>query len=206
MTDTRDYNEDVQRMLFSVLMSDEEVFSRCVNIIQPKYFVNRLRPAVKFLMQFTSDYKCLPTAEQIKAQFGLEFDRMDNLTEPLRQAFLDQIEEFCKNRALADAVLSAPDLIAKGAYAEVEKRVKEAILVGLSSDIGINYFHDPRERLMRVKNSNGQIKTGWLTLDQKLYGGVNRKELTLWCGGSGCVAENTIIKVIKLPYLPDAPH
>lgn len=182
---TRDYSDDVQRMLISVLLSDEEVFSRCQNILQPRYFVNKYRALVKFMLEFADKYRALPTHEQISAQFGHTFDRMDKLTPQLQQAFLDQIEEFCKNRALADAVLSATDLISKGNYAEVEKRVKEAILIGLNSNIGIQYFADPRSRLMKIKQSNGQVSTSWKTVDQKLYGGVNRKELTIWCAGSG---------------------
>lgn len=185
MAETRDYNEDVQRLLIGVLLSDEEIFSRCQNILQARYFVNRLRPSVRFLLDFANQYRAMPPHEQMRAQFGIEFERIENSTPALRQAFLDQIEEFCKNRALADAVLSAPDLIAKGNYGEVEKRVKEAILVGLNSNIGIRYYDNPRDRLMRIKSSNGQISSTWKTVDQKLYGGLNRKELTIWCAGSG---------------------
>jgi replicative DNA helicase len=185
MAEGKDYNEDVQRLLIGVLLSDEEIFSRCQNILQAKYFVNRLRPAVRFLLEFANQYRALPPHEQMRAQFGIDFDKVENPNPALQQAFLDQIEEFCRNRALADAVLSAPDLIAKGNYSEVEKRVKEAILVGLSSNIGIRYYDNPRERLMRIKSSNGQISSTWKTVDQKLYGGMNRKELTIWCAGSG---------------------
>jgi replicative DNA helicase len=181
----KDYNEDVQKLLISVLLSDEEIFARCQNILQSTYFVNKLRPVVRFMLEFSNQYKAVPTHEQINAQFGLSLDKMSRMNPSLQQAFLDQIEEFCKNRALADAVLSAGDLIAKGNYAEVEKRVKDAILVGLNSNIGIRYYDDPRERLMRIKNSNGQVSSSWKTVDQKLYGGVNRKELTIWCAGSG---------------------
>jgi hypothetical protein len=203
MAESIDYNEDVQRMLVSVLLSDEEIYARCQNILHPKYFVNKLRPVMRFVIDFANQYRALPKPAQLSAQFGIDFERIDNIGPQLQQAFLDQIEEFCKNRAIADAVLSAPELIQKGNYAEVEKRVKEAILVGLTSDIGTNYFHNPRERLMRIKNSNGQMSTGWKTIDQKLYGGVNRKEITIWCGGSGCVAGFTEVKVIKLPILPE---
>ena len=185
MAEAKDYNEDVQRLLIGVLLSDEEIFSRCQNILQAKYFVNRLRPAVRFLLEFANQYRALPPHEQMRAQFGIEFDKVDSTSPALQGAFLDQIEEFCRNRALADAVLSAPDLIAKGNYSEVEKRVKEAILVGLSSNIGIRYYDNPRERLMRIKSSNGQISSTWKSVDQKLYGGMNRKELTIWCAGSG---------------------
>lgn len=182
---TKDYNEDVQRLLLSVLLSDEEVFSRCQNILRAKYFVNRLRPAVRFVLEFADQYRALPPHEQIKAQFSIDLDRVEKSSPALQQAFLDQIEEFCKNRALADAVLQSADLISKGNYGEVEKLVKDAILVGLNSNIGIKYYDNPRERLLRIKNSNGQISSTWKSVDNKLYGGMNRKELTIWAAGSG---------------------
>ena len=39
--------------------------------------------------------------------------------------FLDEIEEFCKNRALGNAVINAAELIEKGNYGEVEKKVRK---------------------------------------------------------------------------------
>jgi KaiC/GvpD/RAD55 family RecA-like ATPase len=201
LAEAKDYNEDVQKMLVSVLLSDEEIYARCQNILQPKYFVNKLRPVMRFVIDFANQYRALPKPAQLSAQFGIDFEKIDNINPQLQQAFLDQIEEFCKNRAIADAVLSAPELIQKGNYAEVEKRVKEAILVGLTSDIGTNYFLNPRERLMRIKNSNGQVSTGWKTVDQKLYGGVNRKEITIWCAGSGggksLTLQNMAVNMVK---------
>jgi replicative DNA helicase len=51
--------------------------------------------------------------------------------------------------------------------------------------MGTDYFADPRARLMALKNSNGQVSTGWLDLDRKLFGGFNRGELNIFAGGSG---------------------
>jgi replicative DNA helicase len=203
MTKTNDYNDDVQRLLIGVLLSNEEIFARCQNILNARYFVNTLRPVMRHILEFAEKYRALPRHEQIQAEFGISLERVDGINAQQADAMLDQIEEFCRNRALADAVLSAGELIQKGNYSEVEKRVREAILVGLSSDIGTSYFADPRARLMKIKSSNGQISSGWKTIDNKLYGGVNRKEITIWCGGSGCVAGNTKVKIIKLPSLPD---
>lgn len=201
MAEVRDYNEDVQKLILSVLLSDEEVFARCQNILNAKYFINKFRPVVRFVIDYSNQYRALPRMEQIQAQFGLTLEKIDRLSAQQQDAFLDQIEEFCKNRALADAVLSAPDLIQKGNYGEVEKRVREAILVGLSSDIGTNYFANPRERLMKIKGSNGQISTGWETVDKKLYGGINRKEITIWCAGSGggksLTLQNMAVNLVK---------
>jgi KaiC/GvpD/RAD55 family RecA-like ATPase len=51
--------------------------------------------------------------------------------------------------------------------------------------MGTDYFLDPRARLLRIKDKNGQISTGWKAIDDKLYGGFNRGELNIWAGGSG---------------------
>jgi len=40
-------------------------------------------------------------------------------------------------------------------------------------------------RLRRIKDNNGQVSTGWLSLDKLLYGGFNRGELNIFAGGSG---------------------
>ena len=90
-----------------------------------------------------------------KRKSGYEMDEVD--------AFLDEIEEFCKNRALADAVLASADLIDKGNYGEVERLVREAILVGLQSDLGTDYFDDPRARLMKIKDNQGKLGVFWHT-------------------------------------------
>ena len=46
-------------------------------------------------------------------------------------------------------------------------------------------FRSPRSRLLRIKDKNGQISTGWKAIDDKLFGGFNRGELNIWAGGSG---------------------
>jgi hypothetical protein len=51
--------------------------------------------------------------------------------------------------------------------------------------MGTDYFEDPVSRLRRIKDNNGQVSTGWLSLDKLLYGGFNRGELNIFAGGSG---------------------
>jgi replicative DNA helicase len=51
--------------------------------------------------------------------------------------------------------------------------------------MGTDYFEDPRARLNKLKDGNGQISTGWPSIDKKLYGGFNRGELNIFCAGSG---------------------
>jgi replicative DNA helicase len=51
--------------------------------------------------------------------------------------------------------------------------------------MGTDYFADPRARLSKLKDNNGQISTGWPAVDKKLYGGFNRGELNIFCAASG---------------------
>jgi len=41
------------------------------------------------------------------------------------------------------------------------------------------------ERAIQIKSNNGQVSTGWPTMDQRLFGGMNRGELNIFAGGSG---------------------
>ena len=38
---------------------------------------------------------------------------------------------------------------------------------------------------MGLKDNNGQVSTGWESLDKKLFGGFNKGELNIFAGGSG---------------------
>ena len=183
--EVKEYDENKQRLIISILLSSDEIFARCQNILNERYFINKLRPTVRFILNHAVKYNVLPKFEQVFAETGDQFLKINDISIQHQDSFLDEIEEFCKNRALADAVLDAVDLIGKGHYGEVEKRVREAILISLQSDLGTNYFDNPRVRLMKIKDKNGQITTGWKSVDDKLYGGVNRGEITIWCAGSG---------------------
>lgn len=197
--DIKEYTEEKQKLLIDVLLSSDEIFARCQNILNDQYFVNKLRPAVRFILKHAEKYNVLPKVEQVNAETGIGFRRIDDITVQHQDAFLDEIEEFCKNRALANAVLGATDLIEKGNYGELEKRIREAILISLQSDLGTNYFADPRDRLMRIKDKNGQVSTGWKGIDDKLYGGVNRGEITIWCAGSG-VGKSLFLQNIAINF------
>jgi archaellum biogenesis ATPase FlaH len=98
---------------------------------------------------------------------------------------MDEFENFSRHKGLERAILKSADLLDKGEYGPVEKLIKDAIQISLNKDMGTDYFEDPRARLEALKNSNGQISTGWPSVDKKLYGGFNRGELNIWCAASG---------------------
>jgi replicative DNA helicase len=98
---------------------------------------------------------------------------------------MNEFEQFSRHKGLERAILKSADLLERGDYGPVEKMIKDAVQISLQKDMGTDYFEDPRARLEALKNSNGQISTGWPSVDKKLYGGFNRGELNIWCAASG---------------------
>jgi archaellum biogenesis ATPase FlaH len=127
----------------------------------------------------------MPTHEQVKAVTGVDCKHVPDLTEDHYSWFLAEFEGFTKRNELERAILKAADMLEKGEYDPVEKLIKDAVQISLTKDMGTDYFLDPRARLMAIKSNNGQVSTGWPTLDKRLFGGMNRGELNIFAGGSG---------------------
>ena len=173
-----------QKLLIEYMLADESVFQRCHNILRSSYFEPELKEIVEVILNHYGEYNVLPKVDQISAEVNTKLDLVPSIRDQDQQWALDNIERFCQLGAIVEAVQASPDHIEAGNYGTVERLVKEAVLVGLQRDLGINYFYNPRERLERIKQKN-LIPFGWRDIDRKLYGGLNRGEITIFTAGSG---------------------
>ena len=99
--------------------------------------------------------------------------------------FLDEFEQFCRHKALTDAILTSTDLLEKNQFGAVESLIKDAVGVGLAKNLGTDYYENPADRLTILRDRDGRTTTGWKSIDKKLYGGFNKGELNIFAGGSG---------------------
>ena len=181
----KEYSEEVQKVLIQFMLTDNSAYVRCQNIVKPEYWNDRLRPAVRFIKKFTEEYRALPTPEQVKAETNLDLPIIPNIQKNHVDWFLDEISGFCRHKAMEALVYEGPQLIAQGDYAELERRSKENMLISLQTELGTDYFANPLERLERMRDKTDTTSTGWRDIDSKLYGGMNRGEITFFCGGPG---------------------
>jgi replicative DNA helicase len=181
----KNYSFDVQKLYIEMLLADAESFARAQNIFNPKSFDRKLQPIAKFVKDYMDEYKVMPEVAQINAEHDIKLKEAKDLDPAHFNWLLDEFETFSRHKALEQAILSSADLLEKGDYGPVEDMVKEAVSVGLTRDLGTDYFEDPKGRLQALKDNNGQISTGWASLDKKLFGGFNRGELNIFAGGSG---------------------
>lgn len=196
-----DYNKDFQELFIRALITDSELFTKVQPILKDEYFEPQLRKTVSAIIEMVENYNTLPTEEQLYAKTGLEIQKIDSAFDnEQRKFYVDEIEKFCKNRALTLAVLKAADVISKDEDpgGVVEGLVKNALEVSLTKDLGIDYFEDPKGRLLSLRTKRGEISTGWDSVD-KMIDKVGRGELLIFCGGRG-VGKSLVMQNISINF------
>jgi archaellum biogenesis ATPase FlaH len=180
-----DYGYDIQKLYIEMMLGDAETFVRCQGIWDPTLFDKKLQNAAKFFKDYVDEHNIIPTVEIMNAATTQNFSVPGELKEAHYDWLLADFETFIRHKGLERAILESADLLEKGDYGPVEDKIKQAVQVGLQKDMGTDYFADPRSRLLKIKDKNGQISTGWAAVDQRLFGGFNRGELNIFAGGSG---------------------
>jgi KaiC/GvpD/RAD55 family RecA-like ATPase len=180
-----DYGYDIQKLYLEMMLTDAETFVRCQSVFDDKSFDRKLQPAAKFVNDYVTDHNAMPTFEMVNATTKSGLVNPGELQIEHYDWLLAEFETFARHKALEAAILKSADLLEKGEYGPVEDLVKKAVQIGLQKDLGTDYFRDPRKRLEAIKDKNGQVSTGWPSLDKKLFGGFNRGELNIFAGGSG---------------------
>jgi len=181
----KNYSADLQKLFLEMMMADAQMFVRVGNIFNPANFDRSLQDTARFIQEYTDKHKSLPNKDQVKATSGVELKDVGEVQEAQHDWFLEEFEGFSRRQELERAILKAADYLEKGDYDPVEKLIKDAVQISLTKDLGIDYFEDPKARLSLLRDNNGQVSTGWPTLDKKLFGGFNKGELNIFAGGSG---------------------
>lgn len=197
----KEFNTEVQTLFLRMMVTNADLYTRVMNIMNPQNFDRNVRPVAEFMVEHVQKYNILPEPVQIKAATGVEIERIADLdSQGHTEFFLAEFENFTKRQELERAILKAAELLEKGEYDPVEKLVKDAVQISLQRDMGTNYFGDPKDRLNRYFNQGGQVSTGWPQLDKIMYGGMSRGELNIFAGGSGS-GKSLVMMNIALNFL-----
>ena len=167
-----------------MFLSDAETFIRCQNIFDSENFDRKLQHVAEFITKYVDQYKVMPDIAIINPACNCDLKTVD-LPKENYDWLMSEFEQFSRHKGLERAILKSADLLEKGDYGPVEKLIKDAVQISLNKDMGTDYFEDPRGRLEALKDNNGQVSTGWPSVDKKLYGGFNRGELNIFAAASG---------------------
>ncbi|MCS7317482.1 MAG: hypothetical protein NZZ41_04060 [Candidatus Dojkabacteria bacterium] len=194
------YNSDFQEFIIQFFLSCHDSFARSVSIVKPEYFSGLNKKIIKYLIEYSENYKTLPLFEDVNARFEKNFKKIENISERDIEAFLSCLEQYCRHKAIENIILESPDYLKNQNYGELEKKIKDALLISLYNDLGTDYFYSPKERILKLRERNNTVSTGWKSVDKKLFGGLNRGEITLFAGNSG-VGKSLFLQNITLNFL-----
>lgn len=198
-----------QRLLIEYLVSSPDTFALCKSIVKAAYFDADLRKAVDFIHEYYDKYSSTPPCEAVLAETNVELTKRDVGRDQVDYC-TDEIEKFCRRRAVQQAILAAPQMIVDGNYGEVEQMIKDAVSISLHREIGLDYFATTEERLTAQMGTPPRTSTGWPSIDEHMSGGLARKELILVSansgGGKSLTLANLAVNFLATPKVPGRPE
>jgi archaellum biogenesis ATPase FlaH len=192
-------NVDVekQRLILSLIAGNRDLMALTSGIMRPSYFDPAMKKTVKFMLDYFEEYRDVPKLATIRAEVGTVLEDTGPINRADATYVANEVEEFCRNRAVTEAILQGPDLLSKGDFGKIISTLKDAISVGLQKDMGIDYFENPEERLRKTLVQEAKISTGWPELDAMIGGGVGRQELILFAANSGVGKSMTMLNLAR---------
>lgn len=173
-----------QKLLIEYMVSSPDTYAMCKSIIKAEYFDPELKKTVSFINEYYDKYNSVPDPAQINAETNVEIESRVVTRDQIKYC-AEEVETFCRRKAIEKAILSSPDLIDKGDLGKVEHIIREAISVSLNKDMGVDYFSDPTSRLEKLLDEPPRTTTKWPQFDEMIGGGLARTEMLLFSANSG---------------------
>lgn len=180
------------------LINDKSFLEQSLEVLQPVFFESEANQWIaKTAMEYYSQYKSLPTT----VVFARERDRLpldSNLRDPIKESFKlmrtyehdddlsyvkAQFIEFCKNQALAAAILKSADMLNSGRYDQIKLLIDKAMNAGAERNLGHNYLTDMEKRFS--KEARNVVPTPWKAINDIMNGGLGAGELGCVIAASG---------------------
>ena len=204
-----------QIRLVKQLIEDTKFSEGIMDIISPQYFDNEyLRLLVASLKDYYEKYETIPNYETI-----FQIIKVDIKREIARESALEMIKEvkesdnkdclhtqevsikFCKQQELKKANNKIQKILESGdfdRYDECEEILKDALIVGIEKDNGIDVFHAIDEVLS--EDFRNPIPTGMVGIDNLMDGGLSKGELGVILAPFGVGKTTLITKMANTAY------
>lgn len=179
-------NNKKQKHIINNLLNSPDLLGQCIDILKPGYFDPEFIPHIKFLLNYHTEYNSNPTVELFNAEIDsdIEYEKYVIPTDEVEYS-AKELEEFCRQSAMTDAIADSFKLIEEGDMDSVYKKVGDALNVSLRKDLGLDVYNDPENRLKTLLEELDYVSTGIKILDKYMGGGSVRKQLGIISANSG---------------------
>ncbi len=210
--DTRyNWDEEFQRHVISLLISDRQFLLQSVDLVKPNYFTNKAHSKVCSLaFDYFKKYRFLPKKDFIVQELKSELKENKSLPYYLgevnvlfdyfqpgleaREYLQDKITYFAKIQSLKEAFKKSLEEIDRSpesetTWSKVYGMMQDAMSVTHNHDMGLDYFRSVRDRYAKKRediDSNEYFITGLNGIDIETGGGgYKRGQMISIVAGSG---------------------
>ena len=76
---TREYNSEIQTLFLRMMVTNAELYTRVMNIMNAANFDKKLKPVAELIVDHSKKYNVMPEPTQIKALTGIEIEHIPEL-------------------------------------------------------------------------------------------------------------------------------
>ena len=191
------YGQSYQTKVVTNLVTDRPFLEQVSDILETKYFESDTNKwIVELTRKYFGKYKNTPTTDFFKTEIQKITDKalQQNVLSQLKAVYAQQsggdsewvkneFVTFCKNQNFKNVILTSVDLLQTGQFDKIEKLVRDAVKVGQTNDLGLDYKEDIEVRFEEVNRRT--VKTNWDVIDELIDGGLGPGELGVIVAPSG---------------------
>ena len=186
------FGKNFQEKLCQLMLEDRPFFDQITEVLDVSFFESKyLQVFAQTLINYRDKYSAHPNLELMLTLLTTELNHHDTATKAAVRNFgariktSDGIEEaafvkdkaidFCRKQVLKGAMLQSAKLLKSSSFEEIEKLIKEALVLGTDNDFGHNFRKDLLKRFELI--TRDPISTGWPRMDEIVKGGLGKSEL-----------------------------
>lgn len=191
------YGQSYQTKVVTNLVMDRPFLEQVSDILETKYFESDTNKwIVDLTRKYFHKYKNIPTTDYFKTEVQKISDTtlQQNVLQQLKAVYQNannsdkewvknEFVTFCKNQNFKNVILNSVELLKTGQFEKIEKLVKDAVKVGQTADLGLDYKEDIEVRFEEVNRRT--VATNWDVIDELTDGGLGPGELGVIVAPSG---------------------
>ncbi len=186
------FGKNFQEKLCQLMLEDRPFFDQIMEVLDINFFeLKYLQIFSQTLINYRDKYNTHPNSEVMMSLLRTELNHHDKATATAVRKFYagihksegveeaeyikDKALDFCRKQVLKGAMIKSASLLKTSSFEEIEKVIKEALVLGTDNNFGHDFRKDLLKRFELI--SRDPSSTGWPRMDEIVKGGLGKSEL-----------------------------
>jgi len=186
------FGKSFQEKLVQLMIEDRPFYDQITEVLDINFFEKKyIQVLAQTLINYRNKYNTHPNSEMMMTLLRTELNNHDKATATAVREFyarihssdgVDEAEyikdkaiDFCRKQVLKGAMIKSAGLLKSSSFEEIEKVIKDALVLGTDNNFGHDFRKDLLKRFELI--ARNPISTGWPRMDEICKGGLGSSEL-----------------------------